>query len=221
MRAEPFSQWVIERGWATPMPALADVGVQVVDAVAPWEALKLRVLNALHTAAALYGLRHGHATVDAVVADPGGRGLLERLAVEIAEVLTAPAGTYVDAYVATTLERFGNSGLGHRCDQIATDSSQKLPVRIVPTLRERLARDLPVDALVDVLALWAWSTRGRAVKDPLTDRFAAAGDDPLALATALVGLPEVFGDLAGNPHLVAAVGHRLADVPGGTTENVR
>ena len=41
VRAEPYSQWVVERRWAAPMPPLGDVGVQVVDDVAPWEMLKL------------------------------------------------------------------------------------------------------------------------------------------------------------------------------------
>ena len=62
MSAEPFSQWVVERDWATPMPPLDHVGVLVVDDVAPWELLKLRVLNGLHTTAALFGLAPNIAT---------------------------------------------------------------------------------------------------------------------------------------------------------------
>jgi fructuronate reductase len=223
VRAEPYSQWVVERQWATPLPSLAAAGVHVVERVAPWEALKLRVLNALHTAAALYGLRHGLDTVDAVVADDGGLAFVMRVAAEIEPVVVAPDGVDLSAYVATTLRRFANSGLGHRCAQVATDSSQKLPARVLPSVRERLRRGLAVDALTDVVALWAWSTLGRdhagasrPVADPLASRFAAiagaSGGDPHALAGALVGLPDVFGDLAGDARLVEQVAVRLADL---------
>ena len=42
----------------------------------------------------------------------------------------APAGVSAADYARTTLGRFANPRLGHRCAQIATDSSQKLPQRI-------------------------------------------------------------------------------------------
>ncbi len=191
IRAEPYSQWVVEQGWASPIPPLADVGVQIVEDVARWETLKLRVVNGLHTTAALYGLRRGLDTVDEVVADPGGRALLDRVAAEIAGVIEAPPGVEVSAYIATTFERFANPSLAHRCAQIASDTSQKLPQRLLDTARQRLARGLPIDAIADVLALWAWSTLGRdhlgrpvAVIDPLAPTYAdiAAdnGDDPRA-----------------------------------------
>lgn len=223
VRAEPYSEWVVERQWATPLPPLADSGVQVVDSVAPWEMLKLRVLNALHSSAALYGLRRGLDTVDAVVADPEGLAFVTRVAAEIGPVVVAPPGVEVSGYVTTTLRRFANSGLGHRCAQIATDSSQKLPARLLPTVRERLRRGLQADALTEVVALWAWSTLGRDhrgaprdVADPLAAQFAAiaaaSGDDPHALASALVGLEGVFGDLSADDRLVEEVAGRLAEL---------
>jgi fructuronate reductase len=213
VRVEPYSQWVVEREWSSPRPPLEQVGVTVVDDVAPWETLKLRILNGMHTAAAHFGLSHGLTTVDQVVANPDGRQLLERVASETAEVLEPPPGVDVVAYIATTLARFANAALGHRCEQIATDTSQKLPQRLLTTVRLRLARGLPVDAIADVLALWAWCTVHHPVRDPLTPRFAdiahAHSHDPAALATALVGLEPIFGDLAGNATLTAAVATRL------------
>ena len=221
VRAEPYSQWVVEHDWATARPPLEQVGVTLVDDVAPWETLKLRVLNGMHTAAAHYGLRHGLDTVDRVVADPGGRRLLERVAAEVTEVVAAPEGVDLDGYVTTTLGRFANAALAHRCAQIASDTSQKLPQRLLDTVRARYARGLPVDAIADVLALWAWSTLGRdhlgaprSVHDPLAARYAGIaaldGDDAAALTRSLLGLDAVFGDLTGNPTLTASVSVRLA-----------
>jgi fructuronate reductase len=201
VRAEPYSQWVVERRWSSPRPPLEDVGVTIVDDVAPWETLKLRILNGMHTAAAHFGLRHGLATVDQVVANPEGRRLLQRVAAETAEVLEPPPGVDVAAYITTTLGRFANTALGHRCEQIATDTSQKLPQRLLATVRLRLDRGLPVDAIAEVLALWAWCTVHHPVRDPMAPRLAEIAGD----ATELLRLEPIFGDLAGNPVLVATV----------------
>lgn len=220
VRAEPFSQWVVEGKWATPRPPLESVDVMVVDDVAAWESLKLRVLNALHTAAAHHGLRHGLDTVDAVTSDPAGSLLLRRVAAEIREVLDAPPGTDLDAYFEATFRRFANSGLRHRCAQIATDSSQKLPQRLLGTLAVRRSQGLPSEALLDVVALWAWSTLGldhdgrhRTVSDPLASAFttiaSSAGDDMAAVARQLIALRPVFGDVAGDPELTDEIAVRL------------
>ena len=217
VRAEPFSQWVIERAWAGPLPPLESVGVTLVDDVTPWETLKLRVLNALHTSAAHFGLFAGLDTVDQVVADPAGRALLTRVAADICAVLVPPTGVDPQAYVTTTLHRFANAGLGHRCAQIATDTSQKLPQRLLDTVRARRAAGLDAGAIAEVLALWAWSTR-HPVHDPLAPTFAAIaarhGDDPAALVAALVALTPIFGDLAGDIQLGAAVTARLQALSG-------
>ena len=116
--------------------------------------------------------------------------------------------------------RFANSGLGHRCAQVATDTSQKLPQRFPDTIRSRLERGLPIDAISEVLALWAWSTLGRTVTgrprtvdDPLADLYEGiaerAAGDPSNLATALLSLEEIFGDLAGRAELVRPVTDHL------------
>ena len=94
---------------------------------------------------------------------------------------------------------------------------------MLPSVRERLRRGLAVDALTDVVALWAWSTLGRdhargprPVADPLALRFAsiaaATGGDASALATALLGLEGIFGDLARDARLVQPVARRLTDL---------
>jgi fructuronate reductase len=227
VRAEPYSQWVVERDWAATPPDLEAVGVTLVDDVEPWERLKLRVVNGLHTCAAHVGLFHGIDTIDAVVAHPAGHTLLERVAAEVTEVLDVPAEFDLGAYVDTTFERFANTGLAHRCAQIATDTSQKLPQRLLDTLRLRLARGLGSPAILDTLALWAWSTLGvdhlgrtRAVHDPLGERFAAIAaahaHEPVGVAAALFDIESIFGDLTANPTLVLAVGERLRSLLGST-----
>jgi fructuronate reductase len=209
------------------MPPVERVGVDLVTEVGPWESLKLEVLNALHTAAAHFGLRYDLSTVDRVAADPSGSEFLQAVAGEIRDVVSVPDGARVDDYIATTMIRFANTGLGHRCAQIATDTSQKLPPRLLGTVRRRLASGLPIDALAQVLALWAWSTRGvdaagrpRAVNDPLASRFVEITSehsrDPVAFIDALLAIDSIFGDLSGDELLRAEVLRRFVRVLGDT-----
>ena len=159
VRAEPYSQWVVERNWATAMPPLSEVGVQVVDDVVPWEVFKLRVSTRC--------TRPRRTTDCSTGSTPSTWSPPIRAAERSSTVSRrdrrgahCPRDVDVHTYVETTLRRFGNPGLGHRCDQIATDTSQKLLHSVAWDGSRATARGLPIDALADVLALWTWSTLG-------------------------------------------------------------
>ncbi len=49
--------------------------------------------------------------------------------------LTAPEGTDLNAYADALLDRYANPAIRHRTWQIAMDGSQKLPQRLLGTLR--------------------------------------------------------------------------------------
>jgi mannitol 2-dehydrogenase len=59
--SEIFKQWVIEDDFAAGRPAWEDVGAQFVQNVAPYEFMKLRLLNASHLAIAGLGRLAGEA----------------------------------------------------------------------------------------------------------------------------------------------------------------
>ncbi|MEO1552195.1 MAG: mannitol dehydrogenase family protein, partial [Pseudomonadota bacterium] len=68
---EPFRQWVIEdRFVGGHRPEWERAGVQMVRDVAPFEAMKLRMLNGAHSALAYLAPGAGHHTVAQAVADP-------------------------------------------------------------------------------------------------------------------------------------------------------
>lgn len=48
MVCEPFRQWVLEDHFPAGRPALEKVGVEFVEDVAPYELMKLRILNGGH-----------------------------------------------------------------------------------------------------------------------------------------------------------------------------
>ncbi len=203
---EPFRQWVIEDRFPAGRPAWEAAGAELVADVAPYEAMKLRLLNASHSALAWLGCLAGHATIAEAVADPELRQFVAALMEEeVAPTLRQPPGIDLVAYRAAVLQRFANPALGHRTAQVAMDGSQKLPVRVLGTVRDRLAAGAPCDRLALVAAAWmrciaGTDDRGRAIEisDPLADRLRraadAAGPDPARLARALLGIAAVFGD---------------------------
>jgi fructuronate reductase len=207
---EPFKQWVIEDDFAAGRPVWEKVGAQLVADVAPFEAMKLRLLNASHSALAYLGFLAGHEFIYQVAAQPAFATYMQALMrEEVAPTLALPAGVDVAAYQATLLERFRNPALPHRTQQIAMDGSQKLPQRLLGTVRDNLAAGRPIDRLALAVAAWmryvdGVDEAGRAIKvsDPLAEEFAriaaAHRGDPAASARALMRLRSVFGDDLSN-----------------------
>lgn len=231
---EPFTQWVIEDEFPLGRPAFERVGAQMVDNVEAYELMKLRMLNGSHSTLAYLGYLAGHATVSEAIADPALRALISGLMTsEVTPTLPMPQADLF-AYRDQLLARFANPALKHRTWQIAMDGSQKLPQRLLGTIRDRVARDLPITRLALGVAGWmryvtGIDEKGAAieVKDPLAARFreiaAVAGTDASALVDGLLGLTEIFGaDLPANAVFRSTVERHLASLfAHGSTETVR
>jgi fructuronate reductase len=220
---EPFTQWVVEDEFPAGRPDLAAVGVQLTADVAPFEHMKLRLLNASHSAMAYLGYLAGYETIAQTTADPAFARLIRAMMdEEITPTLALPPGVDLAAYKAALLARFANPALRHRTWQIAMDGSQKLPQRLLGTIRDRLAAGAPFPRLALAVAGWmryvaGTDERGQAidVRDPLavTLRQAAdaAGPSPERLASALLGIRQIFGDdLPADPRFREAVTGALA-----------
>ncbi|WP_433825455.1 mannitol dehydrogenase family protein [Actinoplanes sp. CA-015351] len=206
--AEPFTQWVIEDRFPGGRPDWAAAGAILTDDVTPWETLKLRALNAVHSALAYLGALAGLPLIADSLELPGMIGLLRRfLADEVALTVTPPPGVTVSDYGETVLVRFANRELGHRNLQVAMDGTQKLPHRLLGTITD--LRDLGAHSPWAALFLAAWMrfARGYAdsgatlpLDDPLAGRIrevlAAAPDTPDGVVGALLGLfpPSLAGD---------------------------
>jgi fructuronate reductase len=124
----------------------------------------------------------------------------------VAEAVADDACRELAAYRAALLDRFANPRMHHRLAQITDDGSQKLPVRVLPTLRrERAAGRLP-PAATRILAAWLCHLRGAGV--PVRD--ARAGElVPLAKGPLPEAVPRVLGALdpavGGDGEVVQAV----------------
>ena len=214
---EPFTQWVIEDRFPEGRPAWEKFGAELVADVAPYEAMKLKLLNASHTSLAFLGSLAGYRTVadamnDRVIGDFIARFMAE----DVTPVLTIPPGADVKAYATSLVERFCNPSLKHRLEQIASDSSQKIPQRLLGTARDRLAKGLPLGRVAFGLAGFARYILGRderggplTFKDPMAESLRhsllAAGDDPEAIIRALLAFTTIFGELGQEPQFVKPV----------------
>jgi len=221
---EPFRQWVIAGDFAAGRPAWERSGAQFVADVAPFEAMKLRLLNASHSMLAYLGFLAGYETIWQVAAHPDFAAVMRGLMEEATPTLALPADVDLPAYKAALMERFGNPALPHRTQQIAMDGSQKLPQRLLGTVRDNLAGGRPIDRAALAVAGWmryvsGVDEAGRAIRisDPLAADFArvaaAQGGDPRALARGLLGLTAIFGtDLPADPRFVGPVTRWLASL---------
>ncbi len=198
---EDFSQWVVEDRFAGPRPAWETAGVEFVKDTAPYEKRKLRMLNGAHSCLAYFGLLAGKTYVHEAVADPRLLDKARAVMTEASETLEGPVRETAPDYARALEKRFANTGLRHELRQIAMDGSQKLPVRILPPLQERLARGIPSPGLEGVLAAWAAFAvseleAGRVLRDPAHERLknaCARSTSPAAMLAEILKGPDVFG----------------------------
>lgn len=206
VKAEPFSQWVIEDDFAGPRPAFEHVGAQLVADVTPFELAKLRMLNGSHSTLAYMGLARGHTFVHQAIGDPVIAPMIDRLMDEAAATLPVVPGLDPPAYAAALKARFRNSALEHRLAQIAMDGSQKLPQRLLGTIQDRHAEGSSATAAIAGVKAWIDHFASDFVDDPMADRLREIGRLPEdARITAALGLREVFGDLGNQSWFAEAL----------------
>lgn len=209
---ETFSQWIIEDRFPADRPAWEETGATFTTDVAPFERMKLRLLNGSHSAIAYLGLLAGYPTVADAVSDPAlARFIRAMMDEEVTPTLDLPASVDLSAYKDQLMARFANPALRHRTAQIAMDGSQKLPQRLLEPIRERIAARAPIDRLALAVAGWMRHAVGTdeagrsiAIDDPMGERMSAlareAGPVAARLAPALMSISEVFGeDLPRDP----------------------
>lgn len=174
---EPFSQWVIEDRFTAGRPRWEEYGVTMVRDVAPFEEMKLRLLNGAHSATAYLGMLLGRETVAQAFGDSRIRRFVQGLWAEAIPTLRSGAGLDPQPYITELAQRFDNPALVHRTAQIATDGSQKLPQRIVASAIAQFQAGRPADHLSLALAAWiaAVEARGRSLPaghftDPLDQK---------------------------------------------------
>jgi fructuronate reductase len=151
------------------------------------------MLNGAHSFLAYAGLAQGYQYVHEAISDPDLRRQALSLMMEAGATLPQDIQDQVPAYAQALLRRFDNTELAHRLNQIAMDGSQKLPYRIVETLRARAAPVL-------IAAVRAWmsycitrTAQGEPLDDPLATDIAKAANSaqPERMLLKLIGAEDL------------------------------
>ena len=215
IRREAFTQWVIERHAHAGGPDWEAAGVTLTDNVPAYERAKLRLLNASHSWLAYAGSLKGYETVADAMADAELAGRVRDLMIkDMTPLLETPAGMDLPGYCDAILKRFRNPAIRHLLSQIAWDGSQKLPIRILSSLSEAVAKGHDLSRLGAVMAAWMRFVRmkaqkGETITDPLGDELAAIGramTDGEGDVDLFLALRAVFPqDLVADERIVAAL----------------
>lgn len=200
---EPFIQWVIEDNFIAGRPQWEKVGAQLVSDVLPYEEMKLRMLNGSHSFLAYLGYLAGYAHICDCMTDPSFVAAARMLMLDEQAPTLSVHGVDLGAYAESLLHRYENPELKHRTWQIAMDGSQKLPQRMLDSIRWHIRHGGSYALLALGVAGWMRYVNGVdeqghpiEISDPLRGNIAAIvagskeGDDRVR---ALLSLEAIFG----------------------------
>lgn len=208
--AEPFKQWVIEDVFSNGRPPLEKVGVQFTSDVTPYEKMKIRLLNATHSAMGylgyLMGYRYIFEVAQALEFTPYLKGLMDT---EVTPLIGAVPGVNLEEYKQSLMERFANETIKDQVLRICMDGSAKMPKFVLPSITEQLRREGPIRRLTLCVASWMRFLNGNdeqgqeiPIVDPQADRLRLAAQEGLADPRPLLALTDIFGDLGSSERFV-------------------
>ncbi|GAA0294692.1 mannitol dehydrogenase family protein [Sphingomonas oligophenolica] len=217
LHAEIFRQWVIEDNFVAERPAWEKVGAQFVRDVAPYEFMKLRLLNGSHLAIAGLGQLSGYSLISETIEDP----LIRRYMTALMDNETGPTlmpvpGIDLADYKQSLINRFANRAIKDTTQRVNNDA----PVNVlVDPIRDRLGGDQSIDLLALGLAAWCRRVAGEGengesitVIHPMADILACKAQEGRNDPTPLLSITELFGPLGRDKRLIAAVGRWLAPI---------
>jgi mannitol 2-dehydrogenase len=201
--AEPFLQWVIEDSFTLGRPALEKVGVQFAPDIAPYEKMKLRLLNASHSIMGYLGYLCGYQYIHEIAADARFSQLVRfYMKHEARPTLDQVPGIDIDVYCATLIERFKNPAIKDQTLRICRNGSAKIPGFILPVIEDlkRQNKDLLFSSSALVVASWWRFMQGVdeqgneiSLQDSMVEKL-----QPLSLSgiEAFLDCEEIFGVLS-------------------------
>lgn len=208
---EPFRQWVIEDDFCSGRPAWEKMAAQFVDDVAPYEQMKLSLLNAGHSVLGILGALVGYSTIDEVVSDQEISSFLTAfMDKEATPSLGILEGINLKEYKISLIERFGNQNIKDQVSRICSESSAKIPKFLLPTVKYQLDNNENFSRSAFVIAAWAIYSLGKdengsqleimdAMETLLYKKAKEAQENPIVF----LGIEAVFGNLRDSKKFVS------------------
>jgi len=201
---EPFRQWVVEDNFVAGRPEWEKAGAELVADVIPFEEMKLRMLNGSHSFLAYLGYLAGYQHINDCMEDENYRHAAHALMLNEQAPTLKVKGVDLARYADLLIERYSNPALRHRTWQIAMDGSQKLPQRMLDSVRWHLAHQRCFPLLALGVAGWmryvgGVDESGNAIEvcDPLLTTIQAAVNGSAegeSRVKALLGIEAIFGN---------------------------
>jgi mannitol 2-dehydrogenase len=197
---EEFTAWVLEDDFCDGRPPLGQAGVLLVDDVGPYEAMKLRLLNAGHQCLCHFARLCGFEFVHDAARDPQ---LVEFLRCywesEAIPTLAPVRGIDLPDYTRTLIERFANPGVRDTIARLCAYSSDRIPKWLLPVVRDNLASGGPIRLAAATVASWVRYAEG---VDEQGEPIEVV--DQLPRSAVFIDNTALFGDLARHPRFVEA-----------------
>lgn len=214
---EGFRQWVLEDHFPAGRPKLEDVGVQFVTDVAPFELMKIRILNGGHAAIAYpAGLLDIHFVHEAMQDSQIARFLSILLDTEIIPLVPPVPSTDLHVYKSKIEERFANPKIGDTIRRLCLDGSNRQPKFILPSVRDALRSGSPLGGLALVSAFWCRYCYGETESgqtitpnDPSWSRLVAAARSARDNPDVWLAMSDIYGDIASHDRFCSAFAKTL------------
>jgi mannitol 2-dehydrogenase len=206
--AEPFTMWALEDDFADGRPPLDRAGVTFTQDVSPYEAMKLRLLNASHQGLCYFAYLAGYRLVHDAARDPLLAELLRRyMDLEAMPTLTPVPGLH--GFKEGLLPRFTNAHIRDTVARLCTESSDRIPKWLLPVVRDNLRSGDPVRLSAAIVASWARYAEGVDedgnpidVVDPRADSLIPIARSQRTDASAFLANRSIFGNLIEEPRFV-------------------
>jgi mannitol 2-dehydrogenase len=203
---EPFRQWVLEDNFVNGRPPLEQVGAEFVKDVAPFELMKLRILNGGHASIAYPAALLGINFVHDVMANPLiGQYLKKLVSEEVIPTLPAVPGVDFDEYFSIIISRFSNPEVRDMVPRLCQDGSNRLPKFILPIISANLEQGKDCKGLALVVALWCRlcyessnPNNDFQLDDPQAKRLIKHAQLAKEDASAFLQMNDIFGMLSDN-----------------------
>ena len=209
---EPFIQWVIEDDFAAGRPAWEKVGAQFVENVVPFENMKLRLLNAGHSVLGMLGALHGYKTIDEAARDEDFNFFLKAfMDEEVTPTLGDLGDINLERYKMSLIERFQNVYIKDLIARICLESSAKIPIFLLPTIKAQLQGEKNMARAAFVVAAWCKYNDGvdengntYVIEDAMSNELIRAAAQSHQTPIRFLEIKPVFGDMVNNKIFVDA-----------------
>ncbi len=209
---EPFIQWVIEDDFAAGRPEWEKVGAQFVENVVPFENMKLRLLNAGHSVLGMLGALHGYNTIDEAARDEDFSFFLKAFMDNEATPTLGDLGDInLEKYKMSLIERFQNIYIKDLIARICLESSAKIPIFLLPTIKAQLKNGGDFARAAFVVAAWCKYNDGvdengknYVIEDAMSNELIRAAALSHQTPIRFLEIEPIFGDLVKNTTFVDA-----------------